>query len=155
MEIVDPFCAFDEYQFVSLQSFCFKLPTATPEHEVLTVKEIAVGDPAGLLLRRTDIASAERLLAAATAQIGVETANREAARLARLRCLKGEGSYLDELEVEQPDLASRRALTVARTNQRLAIISIYKALGGGWEICTQVDMDCNGTDGMPNLHVVK
>lgn len=44
MEIVDPFCTFDEYQFVSLQSFCFKLPTATPEHEVLTVKEIAVGD---------------------------------------------------------------------------------------------------------------
>lgn len=60
-------------------------------------------------------------------------ANREAARLARVRFLAGEGAYLDVLEAERADYASRRALTVSRTQQRLAVVSIYKALGGGWE----------------------
>lgn len=82
-------------------------------------------------------------------------ANREAARLARVRFSAGEGIYLDVLEAEQSDFASRRALAVARTHQRLAVVSIYKALGGGWEICTQADQDCSGADGMSNLRVVK
>lgn len=229
-----------------------RLPAATPERperEVLAVRTIAVGDPAGLLSRRADIAAAERNLAAATARIGVETAglypevqvqgsiglvagsldamgdagmqssfigpvirwnlldtgrvrariavsesraqealivydqtvlralqetddafkangaagstlalrllestaNREAARLARLRFSEGEGVYLDVLEAERSYFSSRRALAVARTNQRLAVVSIYKALGGGWEICTQVGQDCGGATGIANL----
>lgn len=47
------------------------------------------------------------------------------------------------------------ALAVARTHQRLAVVSIYKALGGGWEICAQADQDCSGADGIANLRVVK
>ncbi|VVN79323.1 efflux transporter outer membrane subunit [Pseudomonas fluorescens] len=231
----------------------FRLPAAMPEREVLAVRSIAVGDPVGLLSRRADIAAAERNLAAATAQIGVETAglypevqvqgsiglvagsldalgdagmqssfigpvirwnlldtgrvraqiaasesrsqeallvydqtvlralqetddafnahgaagstlglrllesaaNREAARLARVRFSEGEGVYLDVLEAERSDFASRRALTVARTNQRLAVVSIYKALGGGWEMCTQVDQDCGGAKGIGNLPIAK
>lgn len=78
-------------------------------------------------------------------------ANREAARLARLRFSEGEGVYLDVLEAERSDFASRRALAVARTNQRLAVVSIYKALGGGWEICTQVGQDCGGATDIANL----
>ena len=231
----------------------FKPPAATPAHETLTVRRIAVGDPAALLSRRADIAAAERILAAATARIGVETAglypeiqvqgsiglvagslgalsgagvlssflgpvirwsfldtgrvrariaaseartkealivydqtvlralqetddafkaygaagstlglrlleaaaNREAARLARVRFSAGEGLYLDVLEAERSDFASRRALAVVRTHQRLAVVSIYKALGGGWEICAQADQDCSGADGISNLRVVK
>ena len=231
----------------------FKPPAATPARETLTVRTIAVGDPAALLSRRADIAAAERTLAVATARIGVETAglypeiqvqgsiglvagsfnamsgagvlssflgpiirwsfldtgrarariaaseartkealivydqtvlralqetddafkaygaagstlglrllesaaNREAARLARVRFSAGEGIYLDVLEAEQSDFASRRALAVARTHQRLAVVSIYKALGGGWEICAQADQDCGGADGISNLRVVK
>jgi multidrug efflux system outer membrane protein len=231
----------------------FRAPAATPASDALTVRTIAVGDPAALLSRRADIAAAERTLAAATARIGIETAglfpevqvqgsigfvagsldamsgagalsgflgpiirwslidigrvrariaaseartkesliifeqtvlralqetddafkaysaagstlglrllesaaNREAARLARARFSAGEGLYLDVLAAERSDFASRRALAVARTNQRLAVVSIYKALGGGWEICAEADHDCGGADGIPNLGFAK
>jgi multidrug efflux system outer membrane protein len=39
--------------------------------------------------------------------------------------------------------------------RRLAVVSIYKALGGGWEMCAQADQDCSGADGISNLRVVK
>ena len=52
----------------------FRPPASTPAREGLAVRTIAVGDPAALILRRADIAAAERSLAAATARIGVETA---------------------------------------------------------------------------------
>lgn len=77
-------------------------------------------------------------------------ANREAARLARVRFSAGEGIYLDVLEAERSDFASQRALAVARTQQGLAVVSIYKALGGGQEICAQADQDCGGADSMSN-----
>jgi multidrug efflux system outer membrane protein len=226
----------------------FKLPAGTAAGDALAVRTIAVGDPAALLLRRADIAAAERTLAAATARIGVETAglypdinvqgtiglvtgsldamddadalsgflgpvirwnfldtgrvrariaaseartrealivyeqtvlralqetddafnaygaagstlglralestaNSEAARLARVRFSQGEGIYLDVLEADRSDFASRRALAVARTRQRLAVVSIYKALGGGWEICAQAEPACAGAGGMSN-----
>lgn len=71
-------------------------------------------------------------------------ANGEAARLARARFSEGEGLYLDVLEAERADYASRRALTAARTRQRLAVVGIYKALGGGWEVCAQARQPCDG-----------
>lgn len=82
-------------------------------------------------------------------------ATREAARLARVRFSAGEGLYLEVLEAERSDFASRRALAVARTDQRLAVVSIYKALGGGWELCAQADRDCGGATGSPNWRAVK
>ena len=75
----------------------------------------------------------------AWAALPESAANREAARLARVRFSAGEGIYLDVLEAERSDFASRRALAGARTDQRLAIVSTYKVLGGGWEICAQAD----------------
>jgi len=231
----------------------FHPPPAVPLGETLAIRTIAVEDPAALLSRRSDIAAAERSLAAATARIGVETAglypqievqgsigfvagsldamrgagtlsslygpvirwavfdtgrvrariaaseartkeallvydqtvlralqetdnafkaygsagntlglrllesaaNREVARLARVRFSEGEGLYLDVLEAERSDFASQRALAVARTNQRLAVVSIYKALGGGWEICAGAERACGGADGVSNSHFVK
>ncbi|MDD2056902.1 efflux transporter outer membrane subunit [Pseudomonas sp. GD03860] len=231
----------------------FGLPAASAELHTLAIRTIGIGDPAGLLARRADIVAAERNLAAATAQIGVETAglypevqvrgslglvagsldalndagapsnfiapvirwslldrgrvrariaasearsqqalllyeqtllralqetddafkgygaagstlalqllesaaSREAARLARERFSAGEGLYLEVLEAERSDLNSRRALAVARTNQRLAVVSIYKALGGGWEVCTQPDQDCSGAGESKSLSFVR
>ncbi len=224
----------------------FRPPNAAPSSDALAVQIIAVGAPAELLARRPDVAAAERRLAAATARIGVATAdlypqvqvqgsigllsgsfdalsgagaeswfaspvirwalldtgrvrariaaseararealiaydqtvlralgetgdafkaygasgealqlrlqeaaaNRQAAHLARLRFSGGEGAYLDVLDSERSDFASRRSLAVARTNHRLAVVGIHKALGGGWEICTVGDHGCSGADGI-------
>lgn len=57
-------------------------------------------------------------------------AHSDAARLAQLRFSLGEGIYSDVLEAQKSDFISRRALAIAYTNQQLAIVSIYKALGG-------------------------
>lgn len=220
----------------------FAPPAEAPLSKTLAVRTVAVGDPAGMLKRRPDIAAAERELAAATARIGVETAalypdiqvrgaigfvagsldalgdpgtqssfiapiirwnlldigrvrariaasearareallaydrivlralqetddafkayeaagsvleqrllesaaNREAARLARARFSAGEGIYLEVLEAQRSDFASRRALAAARTDHRLALVGIYKALGGGWEVCAQTNQNCSG-----------
>lgn len=78
------------------------------------------------------------------------SATGQAADLARAQFAHGEGIYLDVLDAERADFASRRALVVARTNQRLAIVSIYKALGGGWLPCTREEIDCSGAGGAPD-----
>ncbi len=77
------------------------------------------------------------------------SATSQAADLARAQFAHGEGVYLDVLEAERADFASRRALVVARTNQRLATVSIYKAIGGGWVPCTREDVDCGGAGSRP------
>ena len=95
-------------------------------------------------LQETDNAFKANSAAGSTLKLRLQasTANREAARLARLQFSEGEGVYLDVLEAERSDFTSRRALTIARTNQRLSIVSLYKALGGGWEMCTREGQDC-------------
>ena len=75
------------------------------------------------------------------------SATEQAASLARAQFFHGEGIYLEVLDAERADFATRRALVVARTNQRLAIVSIYKSLGGGWVPCTRADADCGGASG--------
>lgn len=82
-------------------------------------------------------------------------ANREAARLARLQFAQGQGLYLDVLDAERADFASRRALAVARTHQQLAVVSIYKALGGSWQVCSVAGADCDGAKGMSTLSLAK
>ena len=45
------------------------------------------------------------------------------------------------------------ALAIARTRQRLAVVSIYKALGGGWELCAWTRQDCGGADGISSARL--
>lgn len=101
-------------------------------------------------LQETDDAFKTYGAAASTLALRMQesAANRETARLARARFSAGEGIYLDVLEAERSDFASRRALAIAQTHKQLAVVSIYKALGGGWEFCAQSNQDCSGADGM-------
>ncbi len=231
----------------------FKLAKVSSKEQEPAILTIAIGDPVALLSRRADIMAAERNLAAASAQIGIETAglypdvqvqgsiglvagsfsgmsgagalssfigpvirwsfldigrvraqiamsearskqalitydqtllralqetddafkaygasnqqlelrllesaaNHEAARLAQARFSEGEGIYLDVLEAERTDFVSQRALVTARTYQQLTIVSIYKALGGGWQVCSEGEQECSGADGRPKTNIIK
>lgn len=93
----------------------------------------------------------------ATSPIAVSTPIRAVAA-ARLRSAAAISARRESGAAGSPtaiDFASRRALAVTRTNQRLAVVSIYKALGGGWEIFAQADHDCGGADGTSNLRFTK
>ncbi|MFO1461096.1 MAG: efflux transporter outer membrane subunit [Verrucomicrobiota bacterium] len=52
--------------------------------------------------------------------------------LATQRYLNGKSSYYEVLQAQQELYPSQRAEVQARVNERLAVIQLYKALGGGW-----------------------
>jgi multidrug efflux system outer membrane protein len=65
----------------------------------------------------------ERLLAAA----------KDAADLARTRYQGGATSYLEVLTNETNSFSAEIGLASALLNERLAVVQLYGALGGGWE----------------------
>jgi NodT family efflux transporter outer membrane factor (OMF) lipoprotein len=78
---------------------------------------------------------------AATRRIGEQRAALEAQRdqlqrtlqLATARYRAGYASFLDQLDAERGLLAAELAVAQARGDQFAAIISLYLALGGGWD----------------------
>jgi outer membrane protein, multidrug efflux system len=64
----------------------------------------------------------ERLLAAA----------RDSANLARMRYQGGAASYLEVLTNDTNAFAAELDLSTAMLNERLAMVQLYNALGGGW-----------------------
>lgn len=60
--------------------------------------------------------------------------NAEAAKAAQLRFRGGVDDYLDVLDAERSLLNAEDSLAVSEINVLIDLISIYKALGGGWEI---------------------
>lgn len=69
-----------------------------------------------------------RLAAASSAQ---------AAKAAQLRFEGGVDDYLDVLDAKRTLLNAEDSLAVSEINALIDLISIYKALGGGWEIKTK------------------
>jgi len=59
-------------------------------------------------------------------------ASKSAADLARVRYKEGSVDFLVLLDAERTRLAAEDAFTVAQTAVNTDIVSIYKALGGGW-----------------------
>jgi multidrug efflux system outer membrane protein len=208
----------------------FELATA-PERAAPSVRTLAIGTPADLLRRRPDIAAAERHFAAATARVGIRTAEmfpevsvsgfirligadgvnlgsaasqawglapaaswhvlslgrlnalrqasqfeaegtlafyeqtvlrafedvenalvryqtaderlrllveRQAAaerglRIAQTQFQAGAINSLEATDAERTVLAAERETVAAATDHRLAVVTLYKALGGGWE----------------------
>ena len=61
------------------------------------------------------------------------TASDDAARLSRLRFDAGADSFLQLLDAERDRASNRTALAEAAANRADAQISVFKALGGGWQ----------------------
>jgi outer membrane protein, multidrug efflux system len=59
-------------------------------------------------------------------------ANRDATELANVRYEGGVTSYLEVLYNEQELFSAELSLALARRNELLSVIQIYRALGGGW-----------------------
>lgn len=59
-------------------------------------------------------------------------ANRDATELANVRYEGGVTSYLEVLYNEQELFSAELSLALARRNELISVIQIYRALGGGW-----------------------
>ena len=59
--------------------------------------------------------------------------SREALQLAQLEYLNGKASYLDVLIAQRELFDAEIALAQTRRNQLVAVVQLYKALGGGWK----------------------
>jgi multidrug efflux system outer membrane protein len=81
-----------------------------------------------------DAAISVRKLGEVAVQADIQvTAAKTAERLARLRYEGGVSSYIDVLDAQRSLFSSE--LTLAQTNrdQLVALVQLYKALGGGWQ----------------------
>jgi len=58
---------------------------------------------------------------------------RDAVRLARLRYQGGVSSYLEVLDTETRLFDAELTRVLASLNERVAVVQLYKALGGGWQ----------------------
>jgi multidrug efflux system outer membrane protein len=65
---------------------------------------------------------------------GQVKANREAVDLATQRYTGGRASYFEVLDAEQSLFPSENALAQTQRDQLIAVVSLYKALGGGWNL---------------------
>src|SRR5215469_14316871 len=74
----------------------------------------------------------QTLIAQRTAQEHQVAALREAVELALLRYNVGRASYFEVLEAEQLLFPAQDALAQTQRDQLLAVVNLYKALGGGW-----------------------
>jgi outer membrane protein, multidrug efflux system len=63
----------------------------------------------------------------------VMTAAQDATRLANVRYSGGVSSYLEVLDSDTRYFDAQLALAQAQLNERVALVQIYNALGGGWE----------------------
>lgn len=60
-------------------------------------------------------------------------AGREAVDLATVRYKEGKASYYEVLEAQQQLFPAENTLSRLEVSRRLAVIQLYKSLGGGWE----------------------
>jgi len=57
----------------------------------------------------------------------------DATRLANVRYKGGVASYLEVLESDDRSFTAELNLAQAQLNERLALVQLYGALGGGWQ----------------------
>ena len=60
--------------------------------------------------------------------------SREAKQLAQLEYLNGQANYLDVLDAQRQLFDVEIAFAQTQRNQLLAVVQVYKAIGGGWNV---------------------
>jgi multidrug efflux system outer membrane protein len=65
---------------------------------------------------------------------GEVAALKQAVDLSLLRYRAGRASYFEVLEAQQLLFPAEDALAQAQRDQLLAVVDLYKALGGGWNL---------------------
>jgi multidrug efflux system outer membrane protein len=58
---------------------------------------------------------------------------RDQSRLANLRYTGGVASYLEVLDTERQRLSAEQGFAQAKRDELMALVDLYKALGGGWQ----------------------
>jgi len=87
----------------------------------------ALGEVSTALIDRTKLSETVQERAKAAA------AYEEAVRLSNIRYLSGLASYFEVLEAQQQLFPAENALAQTRRDQFLAVVRLYRALGGGWK----------------------
>ena len=98
---------------------------ARVEYEGTVTRSLAETSTA--LVARTKLVETERQRARAV------QAYREAVRLASLRYRSGLSAYFEVLEAQQQLFPAEIGLAQTRRDQLIAVVSLYKAVGGGWQ----------------------
>jgi multidrug efflux system outer membrane protein len=70
-------------------------------------------------------------------------AGRQAVELATTRYQEGKASYYEVLEAQQQLYPAENTLSRIEAARRLAVVQLYRALGGGWEVEPQENLDAN------------
>jgi multidrug efflux system outer membrane protein len=82
----------------------------------------------------SDALIAREKFAAAIMQLAEAVrAYEESVRIANTRYLSGLSSYFEVIDAEQQLFPAENALARARRDELNSIVSLYKALGGGWQ----------------------
>jgi multidrug efflux system outer membrane protein len=58
---------------------------------------------------------------------------RDRSRLSYLRYTGGVATLLDALDADRELFEAERSLAVARRDELLSVVQVYRALGGGWQ----------------------
>ncbi len=81
----------------------------------------------------TSLVTIEKLASAESARQRALRANEEAVRLATLRYDSGFSAYFEVLDAMQQLFSAQNNLARTRRDRLIALVQLYRALGGGWE----------------------
>jgi multidrug efflux system outer membrane protein len=101
------------------------------------VEEAAAAYEQTLLVSFQEVSDAlvarEKLVTVRLEQERAVAALREALRIARIRYVGGLATYLEVLDAQQQLFPAELDLARTRRDQLLAVVALYRALGGGWQ----------------------
>lgn len=77
----------------------------------------------------------------------------ESVKVSSQRYLNGKSSYYEVLEAQQLLFPAENALAQTELNQRIVIVQLYKALGGGWNLSDPQWIGTQPQSGAPKVPV--